>query len=151
MGHDEPSGRMPSQYRISLPTTCGSIESKREMIWVSARQRMCMRSKAWLAASVALRASSPVAPASRVRRSHRLRSTLAAAPGLLAHALDTKQYKLTMKSDAMSYVLSGAHTGRTGRKKERASLKVTISSLCGQREQLERCSAKKRSERSRQG
>ena len=36
-------------------------------------------------------ASSPAAPASRVRRSRRLRSTLAAAPGLLAHALVTKQ------------------------------------------------------------
>ncbi len=34
-------------------------------------------------------ASSPAAPASRVRRSRRLRSTLAAAPGLLAHALVT--------------------------------------------------------------
>ena len=41
-------------------------------------QRMCMRSKAWLAASVSLRLA-------------RLRSTLAAAPGLLAHALVTKQ------------------------------------------------------------
>ena len=36
-------------------------------------------------------ASSPAAPASRVWRSRRLRSTLAAAPGLLAHALVTKQ------------------------------------------------------------
>ncbi len=50
-------------------------------------QRMCMRSKA----SVSLRLfhSSPAAPSSRVRRSRRLRSTLAAAPGLLAHALVT--------------------------------------------------------------
>jgi hypothetical protein len=36
-------------------------------------------------------ASSPAAPASRVRRSRRLRSTLVAVPGLLAHALVTKQ------------------------------------------------------------
>jgi hypothetical protein len=36
-------------------------------------------------------ASSPAAPASRVRRSRRLRSTRAAAPGLLAHALVKKQ------------------------------------------------------------
>jgi hypothetical protein len=36
-------------------------------------------------------ASSPAAPASRLRRSRRLRSTLAAAPHLLAHALITKQ------------------------------------------------------------
>ena len=36
-------------------------------------------------------ASSPAAPASRVRRSRSLRSTLAAAPGRLAHALVTKQ------------------------------------------------------------
>jgi hypothetical protein len=35
-------------------------------------------------------ASSPAAPVSRVRRSRRLRSTLAAAPGLLAHALVTQ-------------------------------------------------------------
>ena len=35
-------------------------------------------------------ASSPAAPTSRVRRSRRLRSTLAAAPGLLAHAFVTK-------------------------------------------------------------
>jgi hypothetical protein len=34
-------------------------------------------------------ASSPAASASRVRRSRRLRSTLAAAPGLLAHVLVT--------------------------------------------------------------
>jgi hypothetical protein len=36
-------------------------------------------------------ASSPAAPASRVRHSRCLRSTLAAAPGVLAHALVTKQ------------------------------------------------------------
>ena len=36
-------------------------------------------------------ASSPATPTSRVQRSHRLRSALAAAPGLLAHALVTKQ------------------------------------------------------------
>ncbi len=36
-------------------------------------------------------ASSHAAPASRARRSRRLRSTLAAAPCLLAHALVTKQ------------------------------------------------------------
>ena len=36
-------------------------------------------------------ASSPAAPASRVWHSRRLCSTLAAAPGLLAHALVTKQ------------------------------------------------------------
>ena len=34
-------------------------------------------------------ATSPAAPTSRVRRLRRLRSTLAAAPGLLAHALVT--------------------------------------------------------------
>ena len=36
-------------------------------------------------------ASSSAAPASRVRRSRRIHSTLAAAPRLLAHALVTKQ------------------------------------------------------------
>jgi hypothetical protein len=48
------------------------------------QKRMCMRSKAWLAASVWLRL------ASRARRSRRLRDTLAAAPGLLAHASVTR-------------------------------------------------------------
>ncbi len=36
-------------------------------------------------------ARSPAGPVSQVRRSRRLRSTLAAAPGLLAHALVTTQ------------------------------------------------------------
>ena len=48
-------------------------------------------------------ASSPAAPASRIRRSRRLRSTLAAAPGLLARALVTNHQTLTKNSDAMSY------------------------------------------------
>jgi hypothetical protein len=49
-----------------------------------------MRSKAWLAASVWLRLARLPPPASRVRRSHRLRDKLAAAPGLLAHAYVTE-------------------------------------------------------------
>jgi hypothetical protein len=57
---------------------------------VACTQRMCMRSKAWLAASVSLRLACLPAPASWVWRSRRLRSTRAAAPGLLAHALVTK-------------------------------------------------------------
>ena len=48
-------------------------------------------------------ASSPAAPASRVRRWRRIRPTLAAAPGILAHALVAKQKKLTIYSDAMPY------------------------------------------------
>ena len=48
-------------------------------------------------------ASLHAAPASRVRRSRRLRSMLAAAAsGLLAHALITKQLKLAIYSDAIS-------------------------------------------------
>ncbi len=51
---------------------------------------MCIRSKAWLAASVWLRLARLPPPASRLRRSRRLRDTLAAAPGLLAHASVTE-------------------------------------------------------------
>ena len=54
---------------------------------------MCMHSKAWLAASVSLRLARLPRTASSAQRSRRLRSTLAAAPGLLAHALVTKQFK----------------------------------------------------------
>ncbi len=50
------------------------------------RQSVCMRSKAWLAASVWLRLARLPPPASRLRRLRRLRDTLAAAPGLLVHA-----------------------------------------------------------------
>jgi hypothetical protein len=49
---------------------------------------------AWLAASVWLRLARKPPPASRVRRSRRLRDTLAAAPGLLAHACVTEAVKL---------------------------------------------------------
>jgi hypothetical protein len=49
-----------------------------------------MRSKAWLAASVWLRLARLPPPASRLRRSRRLRDTLAAAPGLLAYACVTE-------------------------------------------------------------
>ncbi len=52
-------------------------------IW---QKSVCMRSKAWLAASVWLRQARLPPSASRMRRSRRLRDTLAAAPGLLAHA-----------------------------------------------------------------
>ncbi len=55
---------------------------------------MCMRSMAWLAASVWLRLARVPPPASRVRRSRHLRDTLAAAPGLLAHASVTETVKL---------------------------------------------------------
>jgi hypothetical protein len=44
----------------------------------------------WLAASVWLRLARLPPPASRVRRSRRLRDTLAAAPGLLAHTSVTE-------------------------------------------------------------
>jgi hypothetical protein len=48
---------------------------------------VCMRSKAWrLAACRWLRLARLPPPASRVRRSRRQRNTLAAPPGLLAHA-----------------------------------------------------------------
>jgi hypothetical protein len=51
-----------------------------------------MRSKAWLAARVSLRLARVPHTASSAQRSRRLRSTLAAAPGLLAHANVTKKY-----------------------------------------------------------
>ena len=47
---------------------------------------LCMRSKAWLAARMPLR----LARLPRAQRSRRLRSTRAAAPGLLAHTEVTK-------------------------------------------------------------
>jgi hypothetical protein len=53
-----------------------------------------MRSKAWLAASVWLRLARLPPLASKVRRSCRLRDTLAAAPGLLAHASVAETVKL---------------------------------------------------------
>ncbi len=53
-------------------------------------KRVCMRSKAWVAASVWLRRARLPPPASRVWRSRRQRDTLAAAPGLLAHAWITE-------------------------------------------------------------
>ncbi len=53
-------------------------------------KRVCMRSKAWPAPSVWLRLARLPPPASRVRRSRRLRDTLAAAPGLVAHTLVTR-------------------------------------------------------------
>ncbi len=57
------------------------------------QKSMCMRSKAWLAESVWLRLARLPPPASRMRRSRRLRDTLAAAPGLLAHASVTQAVK----------------------------------------------------------
>ncbi len=49
-----------------------------------------MHSKAWLAARVSLRLARPPRTASSAQRSHRLCSTRAAAPVLLAHAEVTK-------------------------------------------------------------
>ena len=49
-----------------------------------------MRSKAWLAARVSLRLARLPRTASSAQRSRRLRSTLAAAPVLLAHTEVTK-------------------------------------------------------------
>ncbi len=53
------------------------------------QESVCMRSKAWLAASVWLRLARMPPPASRVRRSRRLRDTLAAAAS--SHAATCKQ------------------------------------------------------------
>ena len=52
-------------------------------LWLSG---LCMRSKAWLAARVSLRLARLPRTASSAQRSRRLRSTRAAAPGLLARA-----------------------------------------------------------------
>ena len=51
---------------------------------------LCMRSKAWLAARVSLRLARLPRTASSAQCSRRLRSTRAAAPVLLAHAVVTK-------------------------------------------------------------
>ncbi len=51
-------------------------------LWLSV---LCMRSKAWLAARISLRLARIPRTARTARRSRRQRSTLAAAPGLLAH------------------------------------------------------------------
>ncbi len=53
-------------------------------------KKVCVRSKAWLAAACGLQLARLPPPASKVRRSRRLRDTLAAAPSLLAHASVTE-------------------------------------------------------------
>ena len=60
------------------------------------QKSMCMRSKTWLAASVWLRLARLPPPASRVRRSRRLRDTLAAASGLLARASVTEAVNFSL-------------------------------------------------------
>jgi hypothetical protein len=66
-------------------------------------ESVCMRSKAWLAARVWLRLARLPPPASRVRRSRRLRDTLAAASGLLAHASVTELEKLCPVGPKLRY------------------------------------------------
>ncbi len=77
---------------------------------------ICVRSKAWLAASVWLRLARLPRPASRVRRSRRLRDTLAAVPDLLAHACVTETVNFV--SDG---VKPEVHSG---------SLQLAVNSLC---------------------
>ena len=78
-----------------------------------------MRSKAWLAASVWLRLARLPPPASRVRRSRRLRDTLAAAPGLLAHACVTEAVKYSpmgpklRKTTVLCFTTNGNQLGGT--------------------------------------
>jgi hypothetical protein len=67
-----------------------------------------MRSKAWLAASVWLRLARLLPPASWVRRLRRLRDTLTAAPGLLAHACVTETVKFCPMGESMQYFGSRA-------------------------------------------
>ncbi len=102
--------RMYHQYHMFSPyahVRMHALNRVRHSVAIYDQQKMCMRSKAWLAASVSLRLARLPRTASSAQRSRRLRSTLAAAPGLRAHALVTKQFKtLTLNSDAMSY--SGA-------------------------------------------
>ncbi len=71
-----------------------------------------MRSKAWLAASVWLRLARLPPPASRVRRSRRLRDTLAAAPGLLAHASVTETVTSSPMGPKLRY--TAVHKERAG-------------------------------------
>ena len=63
--------------------------------WLSV---LCMRSKAWLAARVSLRLARLPRIASSAQRACRLRSSCAAAPGLLAHAGVTKNKTKSMGS-----------------------------------------------------
>jgi hypothetical protein len=62
-----------------------------------------MRSKAWLAASVWLQLARLLPPASRVRRSRRLRGKLEAAPGLLAHDSVTEVVKICPMGSKLRY------------------------------------------------
>ncbi len=78
------------------------------------KKSMCMRSKAWLAASVWLRRARMPPPASRVRRSRRLRDTLAAAPTLLTHASVTETIQLCpmgLKLRHTAVVLANRYAG----------------------------------------
>ncbi len=67
------------------------------------QKSMCMRSKAWLAASVWLRLARLPPPASRVLSSRRLRDTLAAAPGLLTHTCVTETVKFCPMGPNLRY------------------------------------------------
>ncbi len=61
-----------------------------------AKKNICMHAKAWLARLPP--------PASRMRRSRRLRDTLAAAPGLLAHASVTTTVKFSPMGPQLRYI-----------------------------------------------
>ncbi len=93
-----------------------------------------MHSKAWLAASVWLQLTRLPPPASRMRRSHRLRDTLAAAPGLHAHTLVTEEVKFCPMGPKLRYtaptLATGAETAATSTNKP---LKITEAVTAGDR------------------
>jgi hypothetical protein len=74
------------------------------------KQIVCIRSKAWLAASVWLRLARLPPHASRVRRSRHLRDTPAAAPGLFAHASVTEIVRLCPMGPKLRYTTVPQHT-----------------------------------------
>ncbi len=80
---------------------------------------------AWLAASVWLRLARLPPPASRVRRSRRLRDTLAAAPGLLAHALITETVKYCPMRCKLKF--TAVHKRYAARASQRVADKHTLT------------------------
>ncbi len=92
-----------------------------------------MRSKAWLAASVWLRLARLSPPASRVKRSRRLRDTLVAAPGLLAHVSVTEAVKFCPKLRHIAVAVRescGKHRRTDKRKRSRTKKLASIGKAC---------------------
>jgi hypothetical protein len=80
------------RHQLALPRVDPMLPSC-AYVFTPWQKRVCMRSKAWLAASVWLRLARLPPPTSRVWRSRRLCDMLADVPGLLAHGLLTEVVK----------------------------------------------------------